>query len=298
MEEALDALPDNPTYEDYIKFAETADLEDPQHVYTGDNEVNLLSTRVSSPYWSSSTKGVRTVYEADGTVFLNEAVKVIDVSKWQGDIDWDAVAKTDVDAVILRIGYGVGYTDAKFERNLAACQRLGIPFGVYTYSYAYDGNVATEEAQWIIQLFNKYGLDKDTPVFYDLEQWTMTGHTPPTSPAVYDTIVNNFFNTLSASGFTNVHVYSYYSYLNGPLKSQNIWSKTSWVARYNGYLGFDIQSPSGMKGWQYSSSGSVSGISGNVDMNAFAATEDWLSGKWIYENGNYYYQNGDGSLAG
>ena len=71
---------------------------------------------------------------------------MIDVSSWQGDVDW-AKAKADgVEGAIIRLGYGWGnYADAKAQRNINECKRLGIPFGIYWYSYAYDANCARAE---------------------------------------------------------------------------------------------------------------------------------------------------------
>ena len=100
-------------------------------------------------------------------------MKVLDVSEHQKVIDWNRVKRSGVDAVILRIGYGHGFEDGHFRRNLQEVRRLGIPFGIYHYSYAYDVNFAVQEGQWVVQLLRKYGVnpsDMALPVFYDVEQ--------------------------------------------------------------------------------------------------------------------------------
>ena len=106
------------------------------------------------------------------------------------------------------------------------------------------------------------------PVYYDLEKWTWEGHKPPTDPNVYNNIVNNWYSALQSAGYKNLGVYSYTSYLQGPLKHADIYAKTTWAAQYGARMGFD-SFPTNSRGWQYTSSGKVDGISGNVDMNAF-----------------------------
>ena len=73
--------------------------------------------------------------------------KGIDVSRWQGTIDWEKVKADGVEFAMLRAGYGQGNIDAQFERNAGECTRLGIPFGVYWFSYAYTPAMARREAQ-------------------------------------------------------------------------------------------------------------------------------------------------------
>jgi lysozyme len=96
-------------------------------------------------------------------------LKGIDVSHHQGVIDWDK-AKNEIDYTILSIGYGDNYTsqdDVQFKRNADECTRLGIPFGVYIYSYAENTTQAKSEADHVIRVIEGYKLDY--PVYYDLE---------------------------------------------------------------------------------------------------------------------------------
>lgn len=274
---ALEALGSNPSYDDLVSYAQTylAEIDDPQHMSeTAENEISLLAN--GSPYWSSSDKGSKMFFDGHGDIWLSSAHKIIDVSSWQGTIDWNKAA-TEIDGAILRMSYGIGYTDDTFQKNLSECKRLKIPFGIYHYSYAYNSTFAYQEAQWINTLFSRYGVNKDTPVFYDLESFSpFGGHYPPTSVGAYEGIVDSFFNTLSSYGFTNLHVYSYRSYLTtGPLNSSKIRSLTSWVAEYNPTLSYSFSTASGIRGWQYTSSESVAGISGYVDMSAFSTGMKW-----------------------
>ncbi len=215
-------------------------------------------------------------FDYQNNLFVQQAKGVIDVSGWQGDIDW-AKAKADgVEGAIIRLGYGEGNNaDKKAQRNISECKRLGIPFGIYWYSYADTPALAKEEGTDVVAKLKQFGVnpsDLAYPVYYDLEKWTWEGHQPPTDPNVYNNIVNNWYSALQSAGYKNLGVYSYTSYLQGPLKHADIYAKTMWVAQYGARMGFD-SFPTNSRGWQYTSSGKVDGISGNVDMNAFGNKE-------------------------
>ena len=215
-------------------------------------------------------------FDYQNNLFVQQAKGVIDVSEWQGDIDW-AKAKADgVEGVIIRLGYGWGNNaDKKAQRNISECKKLGIPFGIYWYSYADTPSIAKEEGTDVVAKLKQFGVnpsDLAYPVYYDLEKWTWEGHQPPTDPNVYNNIVNNWYSALQSAGYKNLGVYSYTSYLQGPLKHADIYAKTTWVAQYGARMGFD-SFPTNSRGWQYTSSGKVGGIRGNVDMNAFGNKE-------------------------
>lgn len=239
-------------------------------------------------------------FDYQNNLFVQQAKGVIDVSGWQGDIDW-AKAKADgVEGVIIRLGYGEGNNaDKKAQRNISECKRLGIPFGIYWYSYADTPALAKEEGADVVTKLKQFGVnpsDLAYPVYYDLEKWTWEGHQPPTDPNVYNDIVNNWYSALQSAGYKNLSVYSYTSYLQGLLKHADIYAKTTWVAQYGARMGFD-SFPTDSRGWQYTSSGKVDGISGNVDMNAFGNKEFVNGGHWVTKNGQKYWRDSDGSLA-
>lgn len=211
-------------------------------------------------------------FDYRNNLFAQQAKGVIDVSSWQGDIDW-AKAKADgVEGAIIRLGFGWGNdADAKAQRNINECKRLGIPFGIYWYSYAEDASGSRQEGNDVVSKLRQFGVspnDLKYPVYYDLESWTWTGHTPPTNPNVYNGIVNAWYGALQSGGYQNLGVYSYTSYLQGPLNNANIYAKTRWVAQYGPRMEFTAFGTND-RGWQYTSSGQINGISGNVDMNAF-----------------------------
>lgn len=260
---------------------------------TAQSQSSQSNTKVQTAKFESNDYGAhwgtynnsKAFFDYQNNLFVQQAKGVIDVSGWQGDIDW-AKAKADgVEGAIIRLGYGEGNNaDKKAHRNIFECKRFGIPFGIYWYSYADTPSIAKEEGADVVAKLKQFGVnprDLAYPVYYDLEKWTWEGHQPPTDPNVYNNIVNNWYSALQSAGYKNLGVYSYTSYLQGPLKHADIYAKTTWVAQYGARMGFD-SFPTNSRGWQYTSSGKVDGISGNVDMNAF---------------GNKAYVNGGSSNA-
>ena len=185
--------------------------------------------------------------------------KGIDVSKYQGNIDWDTVAN-QIDFAIIRCGFGDDQTDQddeKWNRNVEACERLGIPFGVYIYSYALTDEQALSEAQHVIRLLA--GHSPTLPVYLDLEDSGTTG-TLTCAAILRHTKI--FCEAIEDAGYIP-GVYATTSWWSGKLASgeYNRWNR--WVARFSDNLNYNGE----LNVWQYSESGSVSGISGNVDMD-------------------------------
>ena len=179
--------------------------------------------------------------------------KLIDVSTHQGTIDWEKV-KPQIDGAILRCGYGINIEkqdDAQFKRNADECTRLGIPFGVYLYSYANSVEKAKSEAAHVLRLIKGYKLSY--PVYLDLEEnGTQNG-------AVERAIV--FGDIIEKAGYW-CGVYANLNWWNNHLKGLDRFTK--WVAQYYSKCEY---TGSGLDIWQYSSKGKVDGIQGNVDMN-------------------------------
>ena len=236
--------------------------------------------------------GTQAFFDARNNLFAQQAKGVIDVSVWQNTIDWQAGKNAGVEGAIIRLSYGWGNGfDAQAKRNISECKRLGIPFGVYVFSYAESAADGASEGADVVNLLRQAGVnpgDLSYPVFYDLENWTYTGHRSPTSPSVYDGIVNSWYGKLQAAGYNNLSVYSYTSYLNSALNSSNIHGKTRWIAQYGSTMQYTAF-PTNDRGWQYTSSGQISGITGNVDLNAFGYRtpttryrEVLIDGKWYY----------------
>lgn len=259
-------------------------VADANDANSAQSQSSQSNTKVQTAKFESNDYGAhwgtynnsKAFFDYQNNLFVQQAKGVIDVSGWQGDIDW-AKAKADgVEGAIIRLGYGEGNNaDKKAQRNISECKRFGIPFGIYWYSYADTPSIAKEEGADVVAKLKQFGVnpsDLAYPVYYDLEKWTWEGHQPPTDPNVYNNIVNNWYSALQSAGYKNLGVYSYTSYLQGPLKHADIYAKTTWVAQYGARMGFD-SFPTNSRGWQYTSSGKVDGISGNVDMNAFGNKE-------------------------
>ena len=181
------------------------------------------------------------------------ALKVIDVSYHNGKIDWAKVKASGVDGAIIRCGYGSNMSsqdDTQWKRNADECTRLGIPFGTYLYSYADTESKARSEAEHVLRLVKGYKLSY--PIYYDLEEnGTQSG------------AVNRmkiFADIIEDAGYW-CGLYCNKHWWDTTLKSLGD-RYTKWIARYNSTLGM-----SGVDMWQYTSSGSVSGISGRVDLN-------------------------------
>ena len=179
---------------------------------------------------------------------------LIDVSEHQGVIDWERV-KPQIDGAILRCGYGGDYTDQDdeyFKRNADECTRLGIPFGVYLYSYAKSIQAAQYEADHVLRLIKGYKLSY--PVYLDLEEpGTQTG-------AVERAIV--FGDIIEAAGYW-CGIYANLYWWETILK-KDLERFTKWVAQYNvacEYTGANLDI------WQFTSKGRVDGIDGGVDVN-------------------------------
>ena len=179
---------------------------------------------------------------------------LIDVSEYQGIIDWEKV-KQHIDGAILRCGYGSDYpdqADEQFKRNADECTRLGIPFGVYLYSYAKSVEQAKSEAAHVLRLIKGYKLSY--PVYLDLEEaGTQNG-------AVERAIV--FGDIIEQAGYW-CGIYANLYWWEVILK-KGLERFTKWVAQYNVCCEYD---GANLDIWQFTSEGKVDGIYGNVDVN-------------------------------
>lgn len=183
----------------------------------------------------------------------------IDVSQYQGLIDWE-VAKDHIDFAIIRCGYGQdipGQDDNLFKRNADECTRLGIPFGVYLYSYAKNSSDAKGEARHVMRLVKNYKMAY--PIYYDLEDENTTGKQ---SNEVIANIAKTFADELEANGYF-VGMYASLYWWRTKLTSSIFDQYTRWVANYASELNFD--KPYDM--WQFSSTGRVEGVPSIVDEN-------------------------------
>ena len=185
---------------------------------------------------------------------------IIDVSQWQGVINWDKV-KPHIDGAILRMGFGsdqVNQDDAQWERNVSECTRLGIPWGAYIYSYANTPQKAQSEIQHTLRLLN--GKKPQLPVYFDAEDASIRAYCHASFPT-WDAAVK-------AAGY-KTGLYSGYYFRRDCMPAVN--PDTWWLAWYNGSNGTKKPSTGNWvyDAWQFKSDGSFPGISGRVDTNYF-----------------------------
>ena len=183
----------------------------------------------------------------------------IDVSNHQGTVDWNKVKAAGIDFAILKVGPVYGKPDDSFERNAAECERLGIPYGVYYYSYARSVEDANKEADRTLAWLG--GHHPSLPVYYDLEDSYIL-QDPDFSKDKLTQIAQAFCNRMKAVGFKS-GIYANLNWLNNYLNSPSLSGYDHWVAQYNWRCDY----AGSYSFWQYSSSGNVPGVNGRCDMN-------------------------------
>ena len=192
-------------------------------------------------------------------VNVEKGIKGIDVSEWQGSVNWNSVKSAGVKFAMIRAGYG-RYTNQKdlmFDTNMKGTAGAGLSRGIYWYSYATTADDALREAEACYQIIKNYKFEY--PIYYDIEESSQQGLSTATVSAIADT----FCSYLQSKGYY-VGIYSYASFINTKFYDNILKKYDVWVAH------FDVNSPAvsasyGM--WQYTDHGSVNGISGNVDFD-------------------------------
>ncbi|CJO35277.1 1%2C4-beta-N-acetylmuramidase [Streptococcus pneumoniae] len=205
-------------------------------------------------------------------VGTEHAKKVIDISEHNGRInDWKKVIdENEVDGVIVRLGYS-GKEDKELAHNIKELNRLGIPYGVYLYTYAENETDAESDAKQTIELIKKYNMNLSYPIYYDVENWEYVNKSKraPSDTGTWVKIINKYMDTMKQAGYQNVYVYSYRSLLQTRLKHPDILKHVNWVAAYTNALEWENPHYSGKKGWQYTSSEYMKGIQGRVDVSVW-----------------------------
>lgn len=211
-------------------------------------------------------------------------VKGIDVSKWQGEVDFKKVKAAGYDFVIINAGYGryISQKDKYFDRNYENARAAGLGVGAYWYSYAVNAAQALEEAKVFLEAVK--GRSFEYPLCFDIEDPTQTG----LSQAVIGDMINAFCSHLESKGYY-ASLYSYASFLNNKVPAECKKKYDIWVANY------DVSKPSynGSYGmWQFTSKGSVSGVNGDCDCDY--AYKDYP--KIMSENGLNGFKGGKKTL--
>ena len=208
--------------------------------------------------------GVMYTFGGDGALSQSSGNRGIDVSKYQGNIDWGAVAASGINFAIIRVGYrgsssGALVQDPYFKKNISGATKAGIKVGLYFFTQAVNEAEAVEEASMAMSLASGYKVTY--PIFIDTES-ASSGRANGLSKSARTAVVKAFCQTVRNGGY-KAGVYASKSWYANQLNASALNGYCIWVAQYNSsctYSGkYDM--------WQYSSKGSVSGIKGNVDMN-------------------------------
>lgn len=236
------------------------------------------------PQYRSRTAPYPHAWEKVNGVYMNSAgqpiegavKKGIDVSYAQKKIDWEKVKADGIDFAIIQCGYGndLSYQDDEYwAYNVSECERLGIPYGVYLYSYAINVKEAKSEAEHVLRLLS--GHSPSYPVYLDMED----DSTKDLKAELKGQIAQTFCDTVSAQGY-QVGIYANLNWwstqLTSPVFENDTWSR--WVAQYNTTC--DYADPYDM--WQATSKGEVDGIEGSVDVNF------WMNANKDYGSATVY----------
>ena len=207
-------------------------------------------------------QGVKYTFNGDGSLNTG-TVMGIDISKHNGNIDWNAVKNSGVQYVILRCGYrgsasGVLVEDQKFRSNIQGATAAGLKVGIYFFSQAVNEVEAVEEASMTLSLIKNYKITY--PVYIDVE--SANGRADGISKAARTSVINAFCQTIRNSGYTP-GLYANKNWLTEKINTGALGGCKIWLAQY-------VAAPTyggRYEMWQYSSRGSIAGIKGNVDLN-------------------------------
>ena len=207
-------------------------------------------------------QGVKYTFNGDGSLNTG-TVMGIDISKHNGNIDWNAVKNSGVQYVILRCGYrgsasGVLVEDQKFKSNIQGATAAGLKVGIYFFSQAVNEVEAVEEASMTLSLIKNYRITY--PVYIDVE--SANGRADGISNAARTSVINAFCQTIRNSGYTP-GLYANKNWLTEKINTGALGGCKIWLAQY-------VAAPTyggRYEMWQYSSRGSIAGIKGNVDLN-------------------------------
>lgn len=218
---------------------------------------------------SRRIEAIQIALEKNGEIVDEQVINFgIDVSKYQGEIDWSKVKNSGVKFAMVRAAYR-GYTvgniseDVQFLNNIKGAYNNGIKVGLYFYSSAINEQEAIEEANYVLNLIKKYGVEKYVtyPIVIDVEDFEGTRNYH-LSVQERTNIVKAFCNTIKNAGYKPM-VYSYTYFLENKLDMNQLTSYDTWIADYYGNTWYNRP----FTIWQYTDKGTIDGITGNVDLN-------------------------------
>lgn len=252
-------------YYTHTKFYKKEEVS--QYTYTGwqdlDGKTYYYDKNGIKVTGEQVIQGAKYSFNSDGSLNTGSGILGIDVSTWNGNIDWNKVKSSGVSYVIIRTGFrgstqGALVEDNKFRQNIQGASNAGLKVGVYFFSQAVNEVEAVEEASMVLSQVKGYRLSY--PVFIDVEP--SGGRADSLSSGERTKVINAFCQTIQNGGYS-AGIYANKTWLSQKMNISALSGYKIWLAQYNSevtYSGrYDI--------WQYSEKGSVSGISGKVDMN-------------------------------
>ena len=252
-------------YADYYTFDKF--FKKGEAIYTGWQTINgavkYFDINGNAVTGEQVIQGVKYNFASDGTLTMGSGTMGIDVSRWNGNIDWNAVKNSGVSYVIIRCGYrgssqGTLIVDPMFQNNIRGATDAGLKVGVYFFTQAIDKVEAVEEASMVLDLIKNYRISY--PVFLDVE--SSGGRADGISKETRTEVCKTFCQTIQNGGYT-AGIYANKTWLTEKIDPGQLGAYKIWLAQYASvptYTGrYDM--------WQYMSTGKVSGITGNVDLN-------------------------------
>lgn len=227
-----------------------------------EKEFNLIVREPKSSGTSSGSVSTKTLFSEVVDTHKNENTEIgLDISKWQGDVDFNALKEAGVEFVIIRVGTSSGINgenlvDSKFEQNINGANKAGIPVGVYFYSYANSEDRAISDALWVVEQIKDYKVD--LPIAFDWENWSFYNEFNLSFFGL-SSMADSFVKTVRDAGYEGM-LYSSKNYL------EDIWFKGDypvWLAHYTTKTNYEGD----YEFWQLCNNGRVAGINGDVDIN-------------------------------
>lgn len=253
-------VPDEPVFASVKENIEYCAIDDISYLIKTEAEIDATKEDTAVNDAATETSGTSAVKTQEGAVFG------IDVSKWNGTIDWVKVKQDGVGFAIIRAGYrgastGSIVVDPFFESNMEGAAAAGIPVGVYFFTQATNEVEAVEEASSVLSLITKYKLDY--PIFIDSEGAGGNGRADSLDAKQRSLACQAFCETIRSGGY-DAGIYASRNWLNKRLDITKFSADNRiWLAEYN-----DKPSYGGTyQMWQYTSNGRVNGIEGRVDFN-------------------------------
>lgn len=202
------------------------------------------------------------------TCLTGESRHGIDVSEWQGDIDWQQVKDAGIEFAIIRLGYrrsetGELSTDEKALTNLQGAAEAGIPTGAYFFSQAISTKEALEEAEYALSLLEGYTLTY--PLIYDWEYLGKEARTADVDARTLTDCIKTFCSRVEEAGFQSMIYFNPHFHENEVLYLEELTDYHFWLAMYDTQMDYPYQ----IDMWQYSCTGTVPGITGEVDLNLY-----------------------------